>query len=249
MNEFEGARARSRQSSSIRADGRMEEIRVIFAENSLFESGRNQALLDCDAVCLDVDACLANGRMDEALSWASAANKVPKQVLAVGLRANLIGTNAIMRGEVTLIERTQSMIGLSGPELARAIGAQLSDLYSPFARTAYGFRAKVESEMIQDDDFPEEVESEIDERYCSVLLSPEQRANLLATTNGLDEQSEDEDEEEVKPVLSPESHKIERSAHERIIASPPVGISPEEADWLGDELRAPSTAVSMVQDF
>ncbi|HUC01984.1 MAG TPA: hypothetical protein VMA75_03700 [Candidatus Paceibacterota bacterium] len=42
----------------------------------------------------------------------------------------------------------------------------------------------------------EEIDTEIDPRYCTPLLSPEERQQLVETVNGPDEQSEDEDNQE-----------------------------------------------------
>lgn len=200
MVNFAGAPSLGELAAEAADDAFPSGMRVVFADYSLFDELSQDVLLSSDAVCVDVDASLAADSLPQALRWIAKANAAHKQVFAAGSRENLLRTEAILKSDVTLIEKTDGLSGLSGTELARAVGVQLDELYSPFERTQWGFRARMDSDMNYNDDLPEEIDNEIDEQYCTPLLTPKERRQLIDSMNGLDDQSEEEDEEGMAEV-------------------------------------------------
>jgi hypothetical protein len=209
MGNFAGTPSLGQLSADAAEDAFPSGMNVVFADYSLFDESSQDRLLSNDAVCIDVDASLATQTLPQTLRWIAKANASRKQVFAVGSRENLLRSEAILKSDVTLIEKTDGLSGLSGAELARAVGVQLDELYSPFERTQSGFRARMDSDMIYNDDLPEEIDSEIDEQYCTPLLTLKERRQLIDSMNGLDEQSEEEDEEgmvEVEEIAANTGH-------------------------------------------
>ncbi|HEY2117178.1 MAG TPA: hypothetical protein VGJ51_18910 [Candidatus Angelobacter sp.] len=143
---------------------------AIAATDELFKRASHLGDLgEIEAICIDFDRCVENQIIDRCYGWIDKGNQFKLQVFLIGSRELLGRYPALLKKNVTFLEKTGALANRSSEEQAHVVSDMLEGMFRPFRdQKNYG------------GEFARKIKKTIDPAYFQPVLTDDQDQALLA---------------------------------------------------------------------